>query len=130
MTPFAPQRLILLASLCLLEIVSRGSPVRSAEPDSRRGDSNGDGPVDIADAVATLGFLFQGGGLVACLDAADANDDGEVSLTDPTATLGMLFLGAPAHPAPGADDVSDVDQDGHLRITDAVAILNYLYRGG
>lgn len=66
----------------------------------RRGDSNADGGVDIADAVHTLLHLFEGQAALACADAADANDDGLVDLSDPIATLGFLFLGGAAPPRP------------------------------
>jgi hypothetical protein len=67
----------------------------------RRGDINGDGGVDLSDAVSALNFLFQGGKPLSCADAADANDDGAVDISDPVRTLNFLFLGAPAPPLPG-----------------------------
>jgi hypothetical protein len=75
-----------------------------------RGDSNGDGEVDISDAVATLLHLFRGRPQ-ACADAADANDDGALDVTDAVFTLDYLFRGgtAPAFPGPeaGLDDTAD-----------------------
>lgn len=67
----------------------------------RRADTNGDGTVDISDAVATFGYLFLGGATPKCVEAADANDDGEVDLTDGVFTLLNLFQGGTAIPAPG-----------------------------
>lgn len=55
-----------------------------------RGDSNVDGACNIADAVNTLNYLFNGGS-VACMDAADMNDDGTVNLADPLALLNGMF---------------------------------------
>jgi hypothetical protein len=72
-------------------------------PTFRRGDTNGDGAVDLSDAIATLGFLFLGEGTATCLDALDVNDDGQVDLSDPIGVLGFLFQGAAAPPAPGPD---------------------------
>jgi hypothetical protein len=73
----------------------------------QRGDSNGDGKVDLSDAVTTLGFLFVGTGNPTCLDAADADDSGRVEITDAIFLLGALFLGTnvipPPHPDCGAD---------------------------
>ncbi len=68
-----------------------------------RGDSNGDGSFNIADAVSTLALLFTlGAPVVTCLDAADANDDGQVDIGDPIFTLSALFIsGAPLPYAPG-----------------------------
>jgi hypothetical protein len=66
-----------------------------------RGDGNGDGRVDLSDAVNTLDFLFSGGGNITCDDAADANDDSKIDISDPVGTLGFLFLGGPPMPDPG-----------------------------
>jgi hypothetical protein len=66
-----------------------------------RGDTDGDGKLNITDPVATLGHLFLGTGEPGCLDAADANDDGKINITDPVATLDYLFLGGPPPAAPG-----------------------------
>lgn len=65
-----------------------------------RGDANGDSSVDIADAVATLAFLFNEGDGVPCLDAADANDDGAVDIADAVTTLNFLFGPITTLPAP------------------------------
>ena len=59
----------------------------------RRGDANGDGEVDIADAVFLLWDLFADGRTPGCDDAADATDDGLLDISDPIAILGQLFLG-------------------------------------
>lgn len=93
---------------------SRGAVLRSqlppearaptADPERRsflRGDGNGDGALNIADAVKILGFLFQKEQAVPCLDAVDANDDGAVDVSDAIAVLLVLFAGRDL-PAPGA----------------------------
>jgi hypothetical protein len=75
-----------------------------------RGDANGDGAVDLTDAVATLELLFLSGGGIPCLDAADANDDGEVDIADPVAILFHLFEGGtlpPPFPEVGSDPTPD-----------------------
>jgi hypothetical protein len=77
-----------------------------------RGDSNGDGAVDVADARRTLGYLFQGGERPACDDAADANDDGAINVTDPVAVLRSLFLGTGPLPAPHGAAGEDPTPDG------------------
>lgn len=69
----------------------------------QRGDANGDGIINLSDAVSTLGFLFLGKATPSCLDAADANDDGLVDISDALATLGFLFLGGTEIPLPGPD---------------------------
>ncbi|MBI4600781.1 MAG: VCBS repeat-containing protein [Planctomycetes bacterium] len=82
----------------------------------RRGDADVDARVNLTDAVVTLEHLFQGGGPLACGDAADVDDDGRVNLTDVILLLGYLFqAGAPpAVPGPescgedpGGDDLGD-----------------------
>ncbi|MEM7232272.1 MAG: HYR domain-containing protein, partial [Planctomycetota bacterium] len=67
----------------------------------RRGDSNGDGRVDLADAVNTLGVLFLGGVQPNCRDAADADDNGNIDITDAVKTLNFLFIGGAPPSAPG-----------------------------
>ena len=76
-----------------------------------RGDTNADGEVQISDPVHTLGFLFEAGLSVDCLDAADANDDGEVNVTDPIFTLEFLFAGGPPIPPPYAEWGEDPTDD-------------------
>lgn len=79
-----------------------GNPVAEAG-EFRRGDADGDGRVNLTDAVSTLLWLFAGAGGLSCLDAADANHDGAINLTDAVATLGYLFLGGTPPPAPGPE---------------------------
>jgi hypothetical protein len=68
----------------------------------RRGDSNGDGKVNLSDGLATLGHLFLGGPM-ACADGADADDNGAVQLGDAVFTLNWLYVGGVTIPAPGAE---------------------------
>lgn len=76
-----------------------------------RGDSNGDGRVNISDPQNTLSYLFLGGSRPGCPDAADANDDGRVNVTDPIFMLQRMFLGGEALPPPadscGEDPTAD-----------------------
>ncbi|MCZ6795136.1 MAG: hypothetical protein O7J95_16150 [Planctomycetota bacterium] len=77
----------------------------------RRGDTGGDGVLDLSDAVFILNFLFLGGPLPACEDAADTDDDGSWNITDAVFLLGFLFLGSspppPRFPEPGLDPTAD-----------------------
>ncbi|MGE3165912.1 MAG: cytochrome c peroxidase [Planctomycetota bacterium] len=67
----------------------------------RRGDSNRDGAVDVADAVHVLDYLFVGTVLVLpCGDATDANDDGLVDIADPVVIVSRLFDNQPPLPTP------------------------------
>lgn len=77
-----------------------------------RGDSNGDGSYNIADAVFILGFLFSSGP-GPCLDAMDVNDDGANNIADAVFALDNLFGTAgtmpPApFPACGTDPTADM----------------------
>jgi hypothetical protein len=66
-----------------------------------RGDANGDGRVDISDAVAVLGQLFSGrAASPACGAALDANADGRIDIADAVAILRFLFQGSTSMPPP------------------------------
>lgn len=65
-----------------------------------RGDSNGDGEVNISDAQHCLQWLFLAGSEPQCLAAADTNDDEGIDITDPIRTLEFLFLAGAEPPAP------------------------------
>ncbi|MBC8187966.1 MAG: hypothetical protein H8E78_07150, partial [Proteobacteria bacterium] len=71
---------------------------------------NGDGGIDISDAVTTLDYLFTGGS-IGCEKAADSNDDGAINVADGIALLGYLFSGTGDLPAPfpacGIDPTAD-----------------------
>lgn len=67
----------------------------------RRGDTNGDGTVDLSDGIATLTYLFGGASRPGCQDAADADDSGSIDLSDAVYTFQFLFLGGEPPPAPG-----------------------------
>ena len=75
------------------------TPAGLAGPCFRRGATNGDGRLDMADAVFTLTYLFTGGDSPGCLQAADVNRDLGLNVTDPIYLLSYLFLGGPP-PAP------------------------------
>ena len=68
-----------------------------------RGEANGDGSIDISDAVNML-FVFFAGAPTDCEDALDANDDGSLNVTDAVRLLDYLFRAgaAPAAPFPAA----------------------------
>ncbi len=61
-----------------------------------RGDADGNGSVELTDAISTLNWLYSGGNQPPCLAAADANYDGSVNGSDPMYTLNYLFSGGPA----------------------------------
>ncbi|MEE3180845.1 MAG: hypothetical protein VX288_02970, partial [Planctomycetota bacterium] len=65
-----------------------------------RGDSNGDGEVNISDAQHCLQWLFLAGSEPECLAAADTNDDEGIDITDPIRILEFLFLAGDEPPPP------------------------------
>lgn len=62
----------------------------------RRGDANGDGGLDLADAIHVLSWLFDSGPGGSCDQASDVNDDGSVNLADAIFTLTYIFSDGPA----------------------------------
>jgi hypothetical protein len=65
-----------------------------------RGDANGDGGLDVSDAVAIAVHLFAGRtNAVECRAAADADSNGVLNVTDALYILRFLFrLGPPPVP--------------------------------
>jgi CD109 antigen len=97
-----------------VQAVTRGPGLVVTSPAPRnfvRGDLNGDGTVDLSDAVGILGYLFLGETVPTCLDAGDVNDDGSIEITDSILLLNHLFLGGPPplapFPAAGPDPTED-----------------------
>ncbi|MGQ9589520.1 MAG: FG-GAP repeat domain-containing protein [Planctomycetota bacterium] len=70
-------------------------------PTFHRGDPNGDGRLDISDALFEFGFLFLGGPPPGCLESADTNGDGRHDISDGIALLSFLFLDGPPPVYPG-----------------------------
>ena len=94
------------------ELTEAEIEVRAVEGAFRRGDANGDGTVDITDAVSINGCLFLGDPCARCGDAADANDDGSVDISDVVTNLSFLFLGSGPTPSPGPHECGgDPTQD-------------------
>ena len=80
-----------------------------------RGDANGDGEMNLTDAIITLGHLFQGVDGPGCLEAADTSNNGGIEITDAIITLDFLFRGGPppAPPGPPPDPCGvDIDAPG------------------
>lgn len=77
-----------------------------------RGDANGNGSIQpLADAIATLTYLFVSGTSVTCLDALDCNDDASVNLADPVMLLAWGFAMGSQLPAPFPDCGVDPTDD-------------------
>lgn len=84
----------------LVEWVACGVPEHANGTLYQRADANDDGELNIADAIAVLSFLFQGGNDIHCLDASDADGNGLLEITDGIYLLRYLFLGGEAPPNP------------------------------
>jgi hypothetical protein len=74
-------------------------PVQAAPDGFIRGDSNGDGLLDLSDPIHVIDYLFLDGSM-RCLDAADFDGSSGLDLTDCVAALTYLFLDGPPPPEP------------------------------
>ncbi len=82
---------------------------RTTAPTFRRGDVDGNGVIEVDDAMALLEILFNGA-TDSCPDSGDFGDDGAVNISDAVALLAHVFqsLPGPAEPsACGVDPVAD-----------------------
>lgn len=59
------------------------------------GDANGDGSVNIGDAVYIIGYVFRGGPAPVPVAAADVNLDGNVNIGDAVYLVNNIFRGGP-----------------------------------
>lgn len=68
-----------------------------------RGDCDGNGAINISDAVCSLDWLFRGGAEPGCVAAANVDGTGAVNIADTIHLLAHLFRGGPAPfpPFPG-----------------------------
>ena len=60
------------------------------------GDANGDGNVDVGDAVFIINTVFKGGPEPEPIESGDANDDGNTDVGDAVYIINMVFKGGPA----------------------------------
>ncbi|MEE8143357.1 MAG: hypothetical protein V3T77_09680, partial [Planctomycetota bacterium] len=66
-----------------------------------RGDANGDGFLNVADAISSMNYMFGTNTiLLLCEDALDANDDSSLNIGDPIFVLNRLFSSGPPLPPP------------------------------
>lgn len=59
------------------------------------GDANGDGTINIGDAVFIINYIFKGGPAPEPEAAGDANCDGQVNIADPVYLIDYIFRGGP-----------------------------------
>jgi hypothetical protein len=86
----------------------------------RRGFSNPDDRLDLADGIWTIRVLFYQQGTFGCQKAADINDDGKIDLADAVYNFNYLLRGGPAPHAPFATCGDDPTSD---QLTCATATL-------
>ncbi len=60
------------------------------------GDANGDGDVNVGDAVFLINYVFKSGPAPVPLEAGDANWDGDVNVADAVFVINYVFKGGPA----------------------------------
>ena len=60
------------------------------------GDANGDGDVNVGDAVYLIGYIFKGGPAPEPEASADANCDGTVNIADAVYIISYVFKDGPA----------------------------------
>jgi len=75
-----------------------------------RGDANGDGRLNLVDALATLGHIF-GGERQSCSDALDLDDSGSVRIDDALRLLELIFRSGANPPAPFPNCGEDPTED-------------------
>lgn len=65
-----------------------------------RGDTDGNGEINISDPIYNLAYQFANGDPPSCLDVADCDDSGEVNISDPVYNLTYQFAEGPEPPPP------------------------------
>jgi len=65
-----------------------------------RGDANGDGDLNIGDAVYLITYIFKGGSAPDPLDAGDPNCDAAVNIGDAVYLINYIFKSGPAPGCP------------------------------
>ena len=86
-------------------------PVITGEGFRRGAVNSGDDLADITDAIEILKYLFIGGVILACEDAADVSDNGSIDMADAIVFLEFLFVGRGSIPAPFVDCGEDPTPD-------------------
>ena len=94
---------IVVAGLSVPSQTNDGTVTISPNSPFVYGDANGDAVIDIADGVAILAFLFNGGPSE-CDDALDSNNDGVISLYDAFMIICLLFCDSPGPMPPSGCD--------------------------
>ncbi len=101
---------VFIAFLMLIPVNTAGAAF-DGPPHFVRGDANGDGSVDQADASTILTHLFVQADNTICPDVMDSDDSGAVDISDAINILNFLFVGtgeiAFPYPEAGLDMTTD-----------------------
>ena len=87
--------------------------------DYKRGDSNGDGIVNVADAIWSLQEIFNGGTPGTCFDSKNSNGDTLYDIGDPIFLIAYIFSGGSPPPNPGPVDCGNDGEPQLCEIYDA-----------
>ena len=91
------------------EVVPGTAPGRVTLPgkEFQRGDSNGDGVIDMSDAVHALAWLFLGGEEPGCVEAANMNGGNLINIADPITSSCTSSMAAARRPPRSPAAASD-----------------------
>lgn len=103
--------LVMLGSTAVRPVLSTGGGI-DIRRGFIRGDANKDSGVDISDPVFVINYVFLGGRVPPCLDAADANNDTRLDISDSIWLLNYLFKGGPQPSEPFPQAGVDPSDDG------------------
>lgn len=92
---------VIYDGLSIIPILENGVIEFLDQPGFKRGNTNSDSGVDLADALFIVNWLFADGPVPTCMDSADTNDDDGVDISDTIYLLNYLFVSGPPPPAPG-----------------------------
>lgn len=76
-----------------------------------RGDTDGNGEINISDPIYSLAYQFAGGPCPPCFDADDVDDSGEIDISDPIYSLNYQFADGPEPLSPFPECGIDETQD-------------------
>lgn len=71
------------------------------------GDANGDGNINVSDAVYIINYVFIGGAAPDPIESGDANCDGSVNVSDSVYIINYIFTGGNAPGDPDGDGIPD-----------------------
>ncbi len=115
-----------LADTDMVTIKVKPRPV--VPPSGNEGDVNGDGKINVTDAIFLVNFLFKNGPEPNPPPAGDINADCVTTVSDIVYLINYLYKGGAAPKIrcnPG-----DIDYDGYVNVPDVIYFINYLFKSG